>query len=101
MVRYDGVPQTIGDPLLGISGFIHTDDGAIVAGEPDVAATWFPANDHPRDAASVSSPQRRPEGSRPSPTASCEERRTATGWTTWSWRAAEPMATYLVDAGDR
>ena len=29
-------------------------DGAIVVGEPDVAATWFPSNDHPRDAASVS-----------------------------------------------
>src|SRR5688572_16363832 len=34
VVRYDGVPETIQD-ALGTSGFIHTDDGAIVVGEPD------------------------------------------------------------------
>ena len=30
--RYDGVPQVVGSPTLGISGFIPTDDGTIVAG---------------------------------------------------------------------
>ena len=34
------------------SGFIATDDGAIIAGQPHGAATWFPANDHPIDKAS-------------------------------------------------
>ena len=62
VVSYDGVPQTIVDPLLGLSGFIPTDDGAIVAGQPDSAATWFPANDHPRDAASVDVTATVPEG---------------------------------------
>ena len=52
VVRYDGVPQTIEDPLLGVSGFLHTDDGAVVAGQPHAAATWFPVNDHPSDRAS-------------------------------------------------
>ena len=47
VVRYDGIPASIGDPQLGPSGFLHTDDGALVVGEPDVAATWFPVNDHP------------------------------------------------------
>jgi len=42
VVRYDGVPRTIEDDL-GTSGFMHTDDGAVVAGQPDVAATWFPS----------------------------------------------------------
>jgi aminopeptidase N len=27
-------------------------DGAIVAGQPEVAASWFPVNDHPIDKAS-------------------------------------------------
>ena len=34
------------------AGFIHTDDGAIIAGQPEVAASWFPVNDHPIDKAS-------------------------------------------------
>ena len=46
MIAYDGVPESDGS---GEAGFIHTDDGALIAGEPDVAATWFPVNDHPSD----------------------------------------------------
>ena len=30
---------------------MHTDDGALIAGQPEGAATWFPANDHPLDKA--------------------------------------------------
>ena len=51
-VVYDGVPEPIGDAEIGLSGFIHTDDGTVVAGQPDVAATWYPVNDHPADKAS-------------------------------------------------
>lgn len=40
IIRYDGIPRTLPDG----SGFIHTDDGALVVGEPDVASTWFPVN---------------------------------------------------------
>ena len=52
LIAYDGVPETIGDAEIGLSGFIHTDDGTLVAGQPDVAATWYPVNDHPLDKAS-------------------------------------------------
>jgi aminopeptidase N len=96
VVSYDGVPQTIGDPLLGPSGFIHTDDGAIVAGQPDSAATWFPANDHPRDAASVSVTATVPAGLAAVSNGVLEDEETDAGWTTWSWHAEDPMATYLV-----
>ena len=95
VVRYDGVPETIHD-ALGTSGFIHTDDGAIVVGEPDVAATWFPANDHPRDAASVSVTATVPNGLQAISNGVLQERESEDGWTTWWWHAAEPMATYLV-----
>lgn len=37
VVRYDGVPRTLPDG----SGFIHTDDGALVIGKPD---QWAPRN---------------------------------------------------------
>jgi aminopeptidase N len=95
VVRYDGVPETVQDDL-GTSGFMHTDDGALVAGQPDGAATWFPANDHPRDAASVSVSVTVPEGLEAISNGVLRDRETEDGWTTWSWHAAEPMATYLV-----
>jgi aminopeptidase N len=95
VVRYDGVPETIQDDL-GTSGFMHTDDGAIVAGQPDVAATWFPSNDHPRDAASVSVSATVPDGLEAISNGVLQDKETEDDWTTWSWHAAEPMATYLV-----
>jgi aminopeptidase N len=95
-VTYDGVPATIEDPLLGQSGFFHTDDGALVAGQPDVAATWFPANDHPLDAASVAVSIAVPEGLEGVSNGALEDTSTHDGWTTWSWDAQEPTATYLV-----
>jgi aminopeptidase N len=94
-VTYDGVPQTIQDELGG-SGFFHTDDGAVVAGQPHGAATWFPANDHPLDAASVDVSVAVPEGLEGVSNGELENTRTDDGWTTWEWRAREPMATYLV-----
>jgi aminopeptidase N len=95
VVSYDGIPETIED-AFGLSGFMPTDDGAIVAGQPHGAATWFPANDHPRDAASVSVTATVPEGLEAVSNGVLEDRDTEKGWTTWSWDAEEPMATYLV-----
>ena len=51
-VRYDGIPTADRRPALGANGLFHTDDGAVVVGEPHVASTWFPVNDHPSDKAS-------------------------------------------------
>ncbi|MGY1779633.1 M1 family metallopeptidase [Geodermatophilus sp. SYSU D01036] len=94
-VVYDGIPETIQD-AFGASGFLHTDDGAVVAGQPHGAATWFPANDHPRDAASVAVSITVPEGLEGISNGELRGTRTRDGWTTWSWSAEEPMATYLV-----
>jgi aminopeptidase N len=58
VVRYDGVQQTLPDS----SGFFHTDDGALVLGQPHVADTWFPVNDHPIDKASYTIAITVPEG---------------------------------------
>ncbi len=92
VVTYSGVPQTLPD----VSGFLHTDDGAVVAGQPDGADTWFPANDHPLDPATVSVSATVPEGLEAISNGALTEQSTADGWTTWRWEAAEPMATYLV-----
>ena len=99
VVRYEGVPETVGDPVLGgISGFIHTDDGALVVGQPDVAATWYPVNDHPSDAASYRFDITVPEGLEAVANGVLTGERTRDGWTTWSWVAREPMASYLTTA---
>lgn len=98
VVVYDGVPQTIGDPQLGVSGFIHTDDGTLVAGEPDVAATWYPVNDHPLDKAAYTFRITVPAGLEAVANGELKSRRTRHGRTTWVWDAREPMASYLTTA---
>lgn len=96
VVRYDGIPATIQDPLLGPSGFFHTDDGALVIGEPDVAATWFPVNDHPTDKASYTFNITAPTGLEVVSNGVLKHERERHGWTTWTWDAKEPMASYLA-----
>ena len=39
------------DPDGSIEGWVPTDDGAFVVGEPQGSPGWFPCNDNPRDKA--------------------------------------------------
>ena len=94
VAKYDGVPITLEE--FGLSGFIHTDDGAIAIGEPHVAATWFPANDHPRDKASFTIAVTVPAGLEGISNGILTSANTTGDWTTWTWDAQEPMATYLA-----
>ncbi len=96
-VRYDGVPETITE-LFGQSGFFHTDDGSLVIGQPHVAATWFPVNDHPLDKASYTFRITVPEGLEVVANGRLLDDRTRDGLTTWTWEAREPMASYLATA---
>jgi aminopeptidase N len=97
-VVYDGIPQTIIDPVLGDAGVFHTDDGVVIIGQPDVAATWFPANDHPIDKASYDIDITVPTGLEALSNGVLEGRSSRHGWTTWRWHAREPMASYLATA---
>ncbi|MCU1515605.1 MAG: peptidase rane alanine aminopeptidase, partial [Pseudarthrobacter sp.] len=96
-VRYDGVPETITDQS-GQSGFFHTDDGSLVIGQPHVAATWFPVNDHPLDKASYTFRMTVPDGLEVVANGRLLDQRTRDGLTTWTWEAREPMASYLATA---
>ena len=93
VVRYSGIPES-----LEGAGFVHTDDGALVAGQPHVAASWYPVNDHPTDKASYSFAITVPEGLEAVANGVLRRQRTSHGWTTWSWEAKEPMASYLTTA---
>jgi peptidase M1-like protein len=97
VVRYRGIPETILD-VFGYSGFFHTDDGALVLGEPRVASTWYPVNDHPSDKATYRFKITVPNGLEAIANGALQSRRTAGGWTTWTWQAREPMASYLTTA---
>jgi aminopeptidase N len=99
VVRYDGVPRTQTIPGFDIeSGFIHTDDGALIAGEPEVAANWYPVNDHPLDKASYAFEVTVPAGLQVIANGRLAGHRTKAGNTTWTWEAREPMASYLATA---
>ena len=92
VVRYDGVPET----LLDGSGFIHTDDGALVIGQPDVAATWFPVNDHPIDRASYRFNITAPSDLQVVSNGVLKHQHRHGSTRTWTWDAKEPMASYLA-----
>ena len=96
VARYDGVPEPIVEEGLGELGFLPTEDGAIVQGEPHVAATWFPANDHPRDKASFAFHITIPTGLEAIANGVLVNQQPNGAWTTWNWNAAEPMVPYLA-----
>ena len=68
----------------------------MVLGQPHVASTWFPANDHPIDKASYTFNITVPKGLEAIANGVLENSRTRGGWTTWRWQAEEPMVTYLA-----
>ena len=102
VVRYDGVPRTqqivFGPDFTLEAGFIHTDDGAVIVGEPEVAANWFPVNDHPIDKAAYTFVVTVPAGLEVVGNGRLVGRRTHSRSTTWIWDAPEPMASYLATA---
>jgi aminopeptidase N len=97
VVDYGGVPVTI-DDASGFGGVIRTDDGAVIVGQPRVAATWFPVNDHPSDKATYRILMSVPEGLQAIGNGRLTARTTVDGRTEWEWTADSPMASYLATA---
>ena len=96
VVTYQGTPREFQDPGVGTVGFVRTNDGAVVVGEPHVASIWFPANDHPTDKASFSFHVTVPEGLQAIANGRLASSTTRNGWTTWNGIAPEQMTTYLA-----
>ena len=98
-VRYHGVPETFTIPGTTLeAGFMHTDDGAMIAGQPEVSAAWYPVNDHPRDRATYSFEVTVPAGLEVIANGLFRGERTRRGWSTWRWEATTPMISYLATA---
>ncbi|MFI6791362.1 M1 family metallopeptidase [Nonomuraea sp. NPDC050383] len=94
-VRYSGNPVPVPSPWGGV-GWEELTDGALVAGQPIGAPSWFPCNDRPDDKASY-----RMTVTTASPylvvaNGVLTGRRRGAGTTTWIYDQPEPMAGYLA-----
>jgi aminopeptidase N len=100
-VRYGGVPQTIvGSPIVFGSpyGFLHTDDGAFMGDEPNVASTWFPVSDHTQDKARYTFRVTVPKGLGVVANGRLAYHVDIHDKSLWVWNEPLPMASYLVTA---
>jgi aminopeptidase N len=81
-----------------VGGVVRTDDGVMIGGQPEVAAAWFPVNDHPQDKATYTVTVTVPAGLEAISNGIPLGNRTVNGWTTWRWAQLTPMASYLTMA---
>src|SRR4051794_12963800 len=94
-VAYGGRPRPVRGNW-GEVGWEELREGALVAGQPDGAPTWFPCNDHPADKASyrltitVDNPFTAIANGR------LVHQKRGAGATTWVYEQDEPMASYLA-----
>jgi len=87
VVEYGGIPT---------GKFLHDKEGALILGQPHIAAYWFPVNDHPTDIASYKLSFTVPDAYQVAANGKLLDRSSDGGWTTWVWDAQDPMASYLV-----
>ncbi|RCG29933.1 M1 family peptidase [Sphaerisporangium album] len=95
-VKYAGTPPVITDPDESIEGWVPTDDGVFVPGEPQGSPAWLPGNDHPTDKATFTFRATVPEGLTAVGNGQLLSQKTSNGRTTFVWDSTEPMATYLA-----
>jgi aminopeptidase N len=97
VVSYDGTPAPMAGPPPLEPGFMTDGREVYVASEPDGAATFFPANDHPTDKATYEIRVTVPGDLDVAANGLRRETVTSAGGAeTWVFDAADPMATYLV-----
>jgi aminopeptidase N len=98
VVGYAGTPTVVTDPDFSIEGWVPTDDGAFVVGEPQGSPAWYPVNDNPRDKATYDFSVSVPDGLTVMANGVLVSHATSGGRTTWVWRETDPMAPYLSTA---
>ncbi len=95
-IDYSGQPSVVRDPDGSIEGWVPTDDGAFVVGEPQGSPGWYPVNDTPKDKAKYRFRVTVPAGLTAVANGVLESSNTSNGKTTWVWNNAELMAPYLA-----
>lgn len=95
VVRYTGSPKPL-QSLWGDVGFEELTDGALVAGQPNGAASWFPCNDHPSAKASYRIQISTESTYQVIANGNLVAKRVRAGQTVWTYEQPEPTSTYLV-----
>jgi aminopeptidase N len=95
-VDYAGVPEVVTDPDDSIEGWVPTDDGAFVVGEPQGSPGWYPVNDNPRDKATFDFTVTVPAGLTVMANGVLTSRSSQGDTTTFGWQEHIPMAPYLA-----
>ena len=98
VVVYAGQPAVITDPDESIEGWVPTDDGAFVVGEPQGSPGWYPVNDNPQDKATYTFRVTVPQGLTVMANGVLVSQTSTGGKTTFVWREGLPMAPYLATA---
>lgn len=94
-VHYAGTPKPVRGPW-GEVGWEELTEGALVASQPNGAASWFPCDDHPSSKASyrISITTDSPFYALANGTLLSKQPKASQ--TTWVYEMAEPMASYLA-----
>jgi aminopeptidase N len=97
-VAYAGVPSSVSGGPEVQSPWVRTADGAVAVGEPDIAAWWYPSNDHPSDKATFTITAVVPAGLQVISNGALlgGPETVGPGLQQWRWQETEPMATYLA-----
>lgn len=95
-VVYSGEPSTVDAAGIGIGGWTRYDGGVFTASQPLGAQGWFPANDHPSDAASFTFRVTVPEPYSVAANGILDDVIDNGDTQTFVWEASDPMATYLA-----
>lgn len=95
VVRYSGAPRPL-RTLWGDVGFEELTEGALVAGQPNGAASWFPCDDHPSAKAAFRIQVSTESTYRVVANGKLVSRRARASQTVWTFEQPEPTSTYLV-----
>jgi len=95
-VTYRGRPGPVIDPDGSSEGWIRTDDGAFVVGEPLGTTAWIPSNNNPMDKASLTTRITVPHEVSAISNGRLIRVTRAGARHTFTWREGQPMAPYLA-----
>ena len=93
-VTYAGVPERI--RWRGESNWLADEREVVTMNEPHMAPWWFPANDHPRDKATVDVHITAPRDRKVVSNGVLVRRKVRGANATTHWRSVEPMVPYLA-----
>lgn len=94
-VKYGGTPRPVRGPW-GEVGWEELSEGALVASQPNGAASWFPCDDHPSSKAAYQISLTTDSPFYALANGRLLRKRAKAAQTTWVYEQVEPMATYLA-----